>query len=110
MVGLVFGELRDPSYLVWTPGGWMVFDAWDAPYPMSPQVRVPPLRKRRRRSFESHPLTHLVFEEPGLGKPELGKPELVRTDQGSSRGFVLRSLELHILSFIIGIEYPNLID
>ncbi|GJZ98321.1 hypothetical protein Tco_0670774 [Tanacetum coccineum] len=27
-----------------------------------------------------------------------------------ARGFVLRSLELHILSFIMGIEYPNLID
>ncbi|GKA62122.1 hypothetical protein Tco_0761641, partial [Tanacetum coccineum] len=26
------------------------------------------------------------------------------------RGFVHRSLELHILSFIMGIEYPNLID
>ncbi|GKB54357.1 reverse transcriptase domain-containing protein [Tanacetum coccineum] len=25
-------------------------------------------------------------------------------------GFVLRSLELHILSFILGIQYPNLID
>ncbi|GJW83643.1 hypothetical protein Tco_0156788 [Tanacetum coccineum] len=24
--------------------------------------------------------------------------------------FVLRSLELHILSFILGIQYPNLID
>ncbi|GJU51675.1 hypothetical protein Tco_1221230 [Tanacetum coccineum] len=27
-----------------------------------------------------------------------------------ARGFVLRSLELHILSFILGIRYPNLID
>ncbi|GJU11840.1 hypothetical protein Tco_1134236 [Tanacetum coccineum] len=27
-----------------------------------------------------------------------------------ARGFVLRSLELHILSFIMGIQYPNLID
>ncbi|GKF83828.1 hypothetical protein Tco_0248726, partial [Tanacetum coccineum] len=26
--------------------------------------------------FESHPLSHLVFEETELGKPELGKPEL----------------------------------
>ncbi|GJU81771.1 hypothetical protein Tco_1284136 [Tanacetum coccineum] len=25
-------------------------------------------------------------------------------------GFVLRSLELHILGFILGIQYPNLID
>ncbi|GKA20326.1 reverse transcriptase domain-containing protein [Tanacetum coccineum] len=27
-----------------------------------------------------------------------------------ARGFVLRSLEVHILSFIMGIQYPNLID
>ncbi|GJW71347.1 hypothetical protein Tco_0128264, partial [Tanacetum coccineum] len=27
-----------------------------------------------------------------------------------TRGFVLRSLELHILSFIMGIQYPNPID
>ncbi|GJY65998.1 hypothetical protein Tco_0468236 [Tanacetum coccineum] len=27
-----------------------------------------------------------------------------------ARGFVLRSLELQILSFIMGIQYPNLID
>ncbi|GJX28682.1 hypothetical protein Tco_0236761, partial [Tanacetum coccineum] len=27
-----------------------------------------------------------------------------------ARGFVLRSQELHILSFILGIQYPNLID
>ncbi|GJX57533.1 hypothetical protein Tco_0287430 [Tanacetum coccineum] len=27
-----------------------------------------------------------------------------------ARGFVLRSLEFQILSFILGIQYPNLID
>ncbi|GJW99264.1 hypothetical protein Tco_0183178 [Tanacetum coccineum] len=27
-----------------------------------------------------------------------------------AHGFVLRSLELQILSFILGIQYPNLID
>ncbi|GJV40155.1 hypothetical protein Tco_1418595 [Tanacetum coccineum] len=31
-------------------------------------------------------------------------------DDSRARGFVLRSLELHILSFIMGIQYPNLID
>ncbi|GJY68316.1 hypothetical protein Tco_0471298 [Tanacetum coccineum] len=31
-------------------------------------------------------------------------------DDSRARGFVLRSLELHILSFILGIRYPNLID
>ncbi|GJT86686.1 hypothetical protein Tco_1068403 [Tanacetum coccineum] len=39
-------------------------------------------------------------------------PELIAPDFEASRarGFVLRSLELHILSFILGIQYPNLID
>ncbi|GKA83126.1 hypothetical protein Tco_0789874 [Tanacetum coccineum] len=31
-------------------------------------------------------------------------------DDSRARSFVLRSLELHILSFILGIQYPNLID
>ncbi|GKB99802.1 hypothetical protein Tco_0985939 [Tanacetum coccineum] len=31
-------------------------------------------------------------------------------DDSRACGFVLRSLELHILSFILGIQYPNLID
>ncbi|GJV03701.1 hypothetical protein Tco_1337270 [Tanacetum coccineum] len=37
---------------------------------------------------------------------------LIALDFEASRayGFVLRSLELHILNFIIGIQYPNLID
>ncbi|GJV54498.1 reverse transcriptase domain-containing protein [Tanacetum coccineum] len=37
---------------------------------------------------------------------------LIAPDFEASRahGFVLRSLELHILSFIMGIQYPNLID
>ncbi|GJR22174.1 hypothetical protein Tco_0970701 [Tanacetum coccineum] len=34
-------------------------------------------------------------------------PEFLKT---RAHGFVLRSLELHILSFILGIKYPNLID
>ncbi|GKE75150.1 hypothetical protein Tco_1537191 [Tanacetum coccineum] len=36
----------------------------------------------------------------------------ITTDYEAShaRGFVHRSLELHILSFIMGIEYPNPID
>ncbi|GKB88683.1 hypothetical protein Tco_0960955 [Tanacetum coccineum] len=31
-------------------------------------------------------------------------------EDSRARGFVLRSLELQILSFILGIQYPNLID
>ncbi|GKE57700.1 reverse transcriptase domain-containing protein [Tanacetum coccineum] len=39
-------------------------------------------------------------------------PYKIVSDFEASRahGFVLRSLELHILSFILGIQYPNLID
>ncbi|GKB81953.1 reverse transcriptase domain-containing protein [Tanacetum coccineum] len=39
-------------------------------------------------------------------------PYKIASDYEAScaRGFVLRSLELHILSFIMGIQYPNLID
>ncbi|GJX83691.1 hypothetical protein Tco_0333172 [Tanacetum coccineum] len=40
------------------------------------------------------------------------KSPMIAPDYEASRarGFVLRSLELHILSFIMGIQYPNLID
>ncbi|GJW54036.1 hypothetical protein Tco_0098121 [Tanacetum coccineum] len=40
------------------------------------------------------------------------KSPMIATDYEASRArsFVLRSLELHILSFIMGIQYPNLID
>ncbi|GKC67030.1 hypothetical protein Tco_1099628, partial [Tanacetum coccineum] len=31
-------------------------------------------------------------------------------DDTRARGFVLHSQELHTLSFILGIRYPNLID
>ncbi|GJY20634.1 reverse transcriptase domain-containing protein [Tanacetum coccineum] len=39
-------------------------------------------------------------------------PYKIAPDYEPSRacGFVLHSLELHILSFIMGIQYPNLID
>ncbi|GKD86745.1 hypothetical protein Tco_1357899, partial [Tanacetum coccineum] len=32
------------------------------------------------------------------------------SEASRARGFVLRSQELQILSFILGIRYPNLID
>ncbi|GJY86043.1 hypothetical protein Tco_0500069 [Tanacetum coccineum] len=38
-------------------------------------------------------------------------PMIARIFEAShARGFVLHSQELHILSFILGIRYPNLID
>ncbi|GKB67471.1 hypothetical protein Tco_0928883, partial [Tanacetum coccineum] len=46
-------------------------------------------------------------EVPGLG----ALLSIARIFEASrARGFVLRSQELHILSFILGIRYPNLID
>ncbi|GJS84092.1 hypothetical protein Tco_0750633 [Tanacetum coccineum] len=39
------------------------------------------------------------------------EPEIVPDSEASrAHGFVLRSQELQILSFILGIQYPNLID
>ncbi|GKG55993.1 hypothetical protein Tco_0577068, partial [Tanacetum coccineum] len=35
---------------------------------------------------------------------------IARIVKTHARGFVLRSLDLHIFSFILGIQYPNLID
>ncbi|GJY20511.1 hypothetical protein Tco_0393077 [Tanacetum coccineum] len=48
------------------------------------------------------PLYELPFhkEVPGIAR-------IVKT---RARGFALRSLDLHILSFILEIQYPNLID
>ncbi|GKD98889.1 hypothetical protein Tco_1382786 [Tanacetum coccineum] len=43
----------------------------------------------------------------GDNTPNLDFPDC---DDSRARGFVLRSLELQILSFILGIQYPNLID
>nr|GEW39451.1 hypothetical protein [Tanacetum cinerariifolium] len=37
-------------------------------------------------------------------------PGILRILKTRARGFVLRSPDLHILSFILGIQYPNLID
>ncbi|GJV54860.1 hypothetical protein Tco_1455865 [Tanacetum coccineum] len=54
---------------------------------------------------------HLISEIPmmisGRDIPILDCPDF---EASRARGFVLRSLELQILSFIIRIQYPNLID
>ncbi|GKB75076.1 hypothetical protein Tco_0936488 [Tanacetum coccineum] len=42
--------------------------------------------------------------------PILDVPITPDYEASRARGFVHRSLELHILSFIMGIQYPNLID
>ncbi|GKC15637.1 hypothetical protein Tco_1012419 [Tanacetum coccineum] len=42
--------------------------------------------------------------------PILDVPIALDFEASRVRGFVHHSLELHIISFIMGIEYPNLID
>ncbi|GJZ06528.1 reverse transcriptase domain-containing protein [Tanacetum coccineum] len=50
----------------------------------------------------------IAFKTPiGCNPYKLDCPDF---EASRARGFVLRSLELHILSFIMGIQYPNLID
>ncbi|GJR36215.1 hypothetical protein Tco_1211899 [Tanacetum coccineum] len=46
----------------------------------------------------------------GENIPILDVPIAVDFEASHAHGFVLRSLELQILSFIMGIQYPNLID
>ncbi|GJT20829.1 hypothetical protein Tco_0890766 [Tanacetum coccineum] len=64
-------------------------------------------------SFIRDPLS-LVFDTFSHFHPKMRKKSsiLITPDYEASRahGFVHRSLELHILSFIMGIKYPNLID
>ncbi|GKB08720.1 hypothetical protein Tco_0837032 [Tanacetum coccineum] len=60
-----------------------------------------------------------VFNHSGLASKEessflynrgLKLPDVSDCDDSRARGYVLHSLELHILSFILGIQYPNLFD
>ncbi|GJV43371.1 hypothetical protein Tco_1427907 [Tanacetum coccineum] len=64
------------------------------------------------RGFKASKLFHhkspmLIY---GEDIPILDVPIAPDFEASRARGFVLRSLELHILSFILGIQYPNLID
>ncbi|GJX40338.1 hypothetical protein Tco_0255328 [Tanacetum coccineum] len=60
-------------------------------------------------------VTNRVTPDKNVKKKSSSNASLILRDYpdyeaSRARGFVHRSLELHILSFIIGIEYPNLID
>ncbi|GKC14215.1 hypothetical protein Tco_1010997 [Tanacetum coccineum] len=64
------------------------------------------------RGFKASKLFHqkspmLIY---GENIPILDVPIARIFEASRARGFVLRSLELQILSFILGIQYPNLID
>ncbi|GJY72729.1 reverse transcriptase domain-containing protein [Tanacetum coccineum] len=52
-------------------------------------------------------LKHTNFDIKTAGDHRKDFPDC---EDSRARGFVLRSLKLHILSFILGIRYPNLID
>ncbi|GKA69169.1 hypothetical protein Tco_0775233 [Tanacetum coccineum] len=64
------------------------------------------------KAFKINP--NFLNESPmmiyGGNNPILDVPISPDYETSCARGFVLRSLELHILSFILGIQYPNLID
>ncbi|GJR99099.1 hypothetical protein Tco_0315608 [Tanacetum coccineum] len=75
-------------------------------------IRVTPDKNEKKISISNAflilkdfnpPLYELLFhkEVPGIA---------LDFEASRAHGFVLRSLELHILSFIMGIQYPNLID
>ncbi|GJR07082.1 reverse transcriptase domain-containing protein [Tanacetum coccineum] len=61
----------------------------------------PPLPPQELKVVEPKNEKSLI-DEPPEGCPDF--------EASRARGFVLSSLELHILSFIMGIQYPNLID
>nr|GEV14823.1 reverse transcriptase domain-containing protein [Tanacetum cinerariifolium] len=66
-------------------------------------IQVTPYKKVKKISISN---ASLIIEDfyPPLSDHELP------FHKTRARGFVLRSLDLHILSFILGIQYPNLID
>ncbi|GJY47777.1 hypothetical protein Tco_0437733 [Tanacetum coccineum] len=69
--------------------------------------KSPPSSSHRGlKAFQLSPESPMMIHgdnTPNLGFPGFLKPLLLAV-------FVLRSQELHILSFILGIRYPNLID
>ncbi|GJW82271.1 hypothetical protein Tco_0146246 [Tanacetum coccineum] len=75
-------------------------------------IRVTPDKNEKKISISN---ASLILEDfnPPLYELSFHKevPGIARDFEASrAHGFVLRSLELHILRFILGIQYPNLID
>ncbi|GJS42354.1 hypothetical protein Tco_0567397 [Tanacetum coccineum] len=61
-----------------------------------------------RENVSSTTNVNLPFEDDQ--SPLFAYVDCLDFEASRARGFVLRSLELQILSFIMGIQYPNLID
>ncbi|GKE65722.1 hypothetical protein Tco_1519883 [Tanacetum coccineum] len=74
---------------------------------LASKEKSPPSSSHRGfKAFQLISESPMVIHEENT--PNLGDcPDF---EASRARGFVLRSLELHILSFILGIQYPNLID
>ncbi|GKB70530.1 reverse transcriptase domain-containing protein [Tanacetum coccineum] len=77
--------LFSPNYLIWGPKAFKVIKIFESPMEIIPCSYGEDIR---------------ILDVPITPNFEASR----------ARGFVLRSLELHILSFILGIQYPNLID
>ncbi|GKA31089.1 putative reverse transcriptase domain-containing protein [Tanacetum coccineum] len=74
--------------------GILAVDEEKSPHPSS---------HRGLRAFNESPMMISGEDTPNLD-------DFSDCDDSHARGFVLRSLELYILSFNMGIQYPNLID
>ncbi|GJV84609.1 hypothetical protein Tco_1524507 [Tanacetum coccineum] len=76
----------------------------------------PPLYELSFHKEFNGPKLYSPFVHPKLGKMSTPgihlhlKEDCLDFEASRAHGFVLRSLELQILSFIMGIKYPNLID
>ncbi|GJR68018.1 hypothetical protein Tco_0014083 [Tanacetum coccineum] len=69
--------------------------------------KSPPSSSHRGlKAFQLSPESPMLIH--GDNTPDLG--DFPDCDDSRARGYVLHSLELHILSFILGIQYPNLFD
>ncbi|GKE47746.1 hypothetical protein Tco_1479004, partial [Tanacetum coccineum] len=68
-----------------------------------PRVHVPNV-------LPTHPTLNLDLDFILLSEPLFAYIDCPDSEASRARGFVLQSQELHILNFIWGIRYPNLID
>ncbi|GKD68149.1 hypothetical protein Tco_1322239, partial [Tanacetum coccineum] len=64
-------------------------------------------RPKMRKKFSTSGFSFIKEIIPLFSQNYLDCPDF---EASYAHGFVLRSLELQILSFIVGIQYPNLID
>ncbi|GKE07965.1 hypothetical protein Tco_1411516, partial [Tanacetum coccineum] len=84
--------------------GDFTIDVVEDIYPTrEPRVHVPNV-------LPTHPTLYLDMDLILSSEPLFAYIDCPDSEASRARGFVLRSQELHILSFILGIRYPNHID